>query len=87
MSTGGGPKAVERHLSRKKLLVRDRVNRILDNGTAFLELGQVLGATISSLEFLLLLGCSSLGKTCTQGSLCQQAEWSLELVKLPVRCA
>jgi len=40
---GGGPKAVERHLSRKKLLVRDRVNRILDNGTAFLELGQLAG--------------------------------------------
>merc|ERR1719272_1245931 len=40
---GGGPKAIERHLSRKKLLVRDRVNRILDNGTAFLELGQLAG--------------------------------------------
>jgi 3-methylcrotonyl-CoA carboxylase beta subunit len=35
---GGPAKARERHLSRGKLLPRDRVNALLDPGTAFLEL-------------------------------------------------
>src|SRR4051794_9769498 len=35
---GGGEKAVERHRSRGKLLARDRIDRLLDPGTAFLEL-------------------------------------------------
>src|SRR5690349_15940290 len=36
----GGPKASrERHTSRGKLLPRDRVERLLDPGSAFLEVG------------------------------------------------
>jgi 3-methylcrotonyl-CoA carboxylase beta subunit len=35
---GGGEKARERHVSRGKLLPRDRVERLLDPGTPFLEL-------------------------------------------------
>src|SRR5512145_265594 len=35
---GGGAEAVKRHTSRNKLFVRDRVERLLDPGTAFLEL-------------------------------------------------
>ncbi len=35
---GGGAKAVERHHSRSKLLPRERINRILDSGSPFLEL-------------------------------------------------
>src|SRR5262245_39675855 len=35
---GGGAEAVKRHTSRGKLFVRDRVERLLDPGTAFLEL-------------------------------------------------
>lgn len=35
---GGGDKTVKKHLSRGKLLVRDRINKLLDNNTAFLEL-------------------------------------------------
>jgi len=35
---GGGERARERHLSRGKLLPRDRVDRLLDPGTPFLEL-------------------------------------------------
>jgi acetyl-CoA carboxylase carboxyltransferase component len=35
---GGGEDAVARHRSRGKLFVRDRVERLLDPGTAFLEL-------------------------------------------------
>jgi 3-methylcrotonyl-CoA carboxylase beta subunit len=35
---GGGERARERHVSRGKLLVRDRVERLCDPGTAFLEL-------------------------------------------------
>jgi acetyl-CoA carboxylase carboxyltransferase component len=35
---GGGDKAVERHRSRGKLTARERIDRVLDPGTAFLEL-------------------------------------------------
>jgi len=37
---GGGEKAREKHLSRGKLLPRDRVRLLLDPGSPFLELGQ-----------------------------------------------
>ncbi|MBX2823591.1 MAG: methylcrotonoyl-CoA carboxylase, partial [Gammaproteobacteria bacterium] len=35
---GGGDKAVEKHLARNKLLPRDRILRLLDSGSPFLEL-------------------------------------------------
>jgi 3-methylcrotonyl-CoA carboxylase beta subunit len=38
VSAGGGGRAVERHRSRGKLLARERVDRLVDPGTAFLEL-------------------------------------------------
>ncbi|SEN36719.1 3-methylcrotonyl-CoA carboxylase beta subunit [Sphingomonas gellani] len=38
---GGSDKARERHTARGKLLPRDRVERLLDPGTAFLEIGQL----------------------------------------------
>ncbi|MEZ5649069.1 MAG: carboxyl transferase domain-containing protein [Burkholderiaceae bacterium] len=38
-SAGGGAKARERHLSRGKLLPRDRVANLLDAGAPFLEIG------------------------------------------------
>ncbi|TNE41750.1 MAG: methylcrotonoyl-CoA carboxylase [Sphingomonadales bacterium] len=38
---GGSEKARERHLSRGKLLPRDRVERLLDPGSPFLEIGQL----------------------------------------------
>ena len=36
---GGGEKALKRHLARGKIAPRDRVNRLLDPGSAFLEIG------------------------------------------------
>ncbi|MEH3035658.1 MAG: methylcrotonoyl-CoA carboxylase [Sphingomonas adhaesiva] len=39
---GGNAKSRERHVSRGKLLPRDRVERLLDPGTAFLEIGQLV---------------------------------------------
>src|SRR5262249_11863358 len=36
--SGGGPDLVKRHTARGKLFVRDRVEKLLDPGTAFLEL-------------------------------------------------
>src|SRR3954470_13152562 len=36
---GGGERAVERHRSRGKLLARERIDRLVDPGGAFLELG------------------------------------------------
>lgn len=35
---GGGPKPIERHVSKGKLLVRDRINLLLDKNSSFLEL-------------------------------------------------
>jgi len=36
---GGGDEAVRRHLEQGKVLVRDRIERLLDPGTPFLEIG------------------------------------------------
>jgi acetyl-CoA carboxylase carboxyltransferase component len=38
IAAGGGDKAVERHRSRGKLTARERIDRLVDPGTAFLEL-------------------------------------------------
>jgi acetyl-CoA carboxylase carboxyltransferase component len=39
---GGSPRARERHVSRGRLLVRDRLERLLDPGTPFLELSPLI---------------------------------------------
>jgi len=41
IATGGGEKAREKHLSRGKLLPRDRVQMLLDPGSPFLEFSQL----------------------------------------------
>ncbi|MGA2655364.1 MAG: carboxyl transferase domain-containing protein, partial [Gammaproteobacteria bacterium] len=38
---GGGEKAVAAHLSRNKLLPRERINQLLDQGSPFLEIAQL----------------------------------------------
>jgi acetyl-CoA carboxylase carboxyltransferase component len=38
VAAGGGEQAVDRHRSRGKLLARERIDRLIDPGTAFLEL-------------------------------------------------
>src|ERR687889_1270003 len=40
---GGGEKAQRRHRERGKLPVRERIERLLDPGTAFLELSSLAG--------------------------------------------
>ncbi|XP_046825996.1 methylcrotonoyl-CoA carboxylase beta chain, mitochondrial isoform X1 [Vespa crabro] len=40
---GGGNKAIDRHLSKGKLLPRDRINVLLDKGSPFLEFSQLAG--------------------------------------------
>ncbi len=40
---GGGDKYQQRHRSRGKLLVRDRINALIDPGSPFLELSQLAG--------------------------------------------
>lgn len=40
---GGGAKAIERHTSRGKLLARERINKLLDKGSPFLELSTLAG--------------------------------------------
>ncbi|KAK0729832.1 carboxyl transferase domain-containing protein [Lasiosphaeris hirsuta] len=40
---GGPPKAREKHLTRKKMLPRDRVTALIDPGTSFLELSPLAG--------------------------------------------
>ncbi len=41
VEAGGGERARERHVARGKLLPRERVDRLLDPGTPFLEIGQL----------------------------------------------
>ena len=41
VAEGGGPAAQARHLSRGKLLPRQRVDALLDQGSPFLEIGQL----------------------------------------------
>ena len=43
---GGNEKSRERHTSRGKLLPRDRVERLLDPGSPFLEIGQPLAGKL-----------------------------------------
>ncbi len=38
---GGGEKSLARHISRGKLPPRERINKLLDEGSAFLEIGQL----------------------------------------------
>ena len=40
---GGGEKARNAHLSKKKMLVRDRINALIDTGSPFLELSALAG--------------------------------------------
>ncbi|XP_022084561.1 methylcrotonoyl-CoA carboxylase beta chain, mitochondrial-like [Acanthaster planci] len=40
---GGGEKNIQRHVSQGKMLVRDRINNLLDPGSPFLELSQLAG--------------------------------------------
>ena len=43
ISSGGGERAREKHLGRGKLLPRDRIDRLVDPGSPFLEIGQLAG--------------------------------------------
>ena len=43
IARGGGPEACERALKRGKLLVRDRIDHLLDPGAPFLELSMYAG--------------------------------------------
>ena len=43
IATGGDERSRERHISRGKLLPRQRVERLLDPGSPFLEVGQLCG--------------------------------------------
>ncbi|CAI4222319.1 unnamed protein product [Auanema sp. JU1783] len=43
INQGGGEKAVKLHKSRNKLLARERINTLVDPGSAFLELSQLAG--------------------------------------------
>jgi 3-methylcrotonyl-CoA carboxylase beta subunit len=41
VAAGGSPESRQRHTARGKLLARERVERLLDPGTPFLELSQL----------------------------------------------
>lgn len=41
VNEGGGEKAIKRHTSKGKMLVRDRIDYLLDGGSPFLELSQL----------------------------------------------
>ena len=48
---GGPEKHRQRHVERGKLLPRDRVERLLDPGSPFLEIGQLAAATCMRARF------------------------------------
>jgi acetyl-CoA carboxylase carboxyltransferase component len=50
IAAGGGERAVERHRSRGKLLARERIDRLVDPGTAFLELNALAAWEIYDME-------------------------------------
>ena len=41
IALGGGESARQKHSARGKLLARDRIDQLIDAGTAFLEIGQL----------------------------------------------
>ncbi len=43
LSLGGGEVAIKRHLSRNKLLPRERINKLLDPSSPFLEMSLFAG--------------------------------------------
>ncbi|OOR91896.1 methylcrotonoyl-CoA carboxylase [Moraxella caviae] len=43
ISLGGSESARQKHLARGKLLARTRIDKLIDHGTAFLEIGQLAG--------------------------------------------
>lgn len=43
ISAGGGEKAIRQHTSKGKLLVRERIEKLIDEGSPFLELSQLAG--------------------------------------------
>jgi acetyl-CoA carboxylase carboxyltransferase component len=50
VAAGGGERAIERHRSRGKLLARERIDRLVDPGTAFLELNALAAWEIYDME-------------------------------------
>ena len=48
---GGGDKSIERHRSRGKLFVRDRIEKLIDPGSAFLELSQFAVGKSTTITF------------------------------------
>jgi 3-methylcrotonyl-CoA carboxylase beta subunit len=40
---GGGPKAIESHEKKKKMVIEDRVKELIDSDTSFLELSPLAG--------------------------------------------
>ncbi|MDW5375379.1 carboxyl transferase domain-containing protein [Halomonas sp. HP20-15] len=50
IARGGGEKARERHESRGKLFVRDRIDHLLDEGSAFLEIGALAAHEVYGTE-------------------------------------
>ena len=51
VARGGGEKALERHRSRGKLTARERIDRLLDPGTAFLELSALAAWERAHVDF------------------------------------
>ena len=46
LALGGSQKAREKHTARGKLLARERINALVDTGSAFLEVGQLAGLNV-----------------------------------------
>ncbi|XP_055837206.1 probable methylcrotonoyl-CoA carboxylase beta chain, mitochondrial [Episyrphus balteatus] len=62
---GGGPVAIQRHRSRGKLLARERIDKLIDNGTAFLELSSLAAHELYGKEVVNSAGVvTGIGRIC-----------------------
>lgn len=68
IAQGGGEKSQQRHTSRGKLLVRDRIEALIDPGTPFLELSQLAG--FEMYEDTVACGGLIAGVACVEGQTC-----------------
>ncbi len=63
---GGGEKARLRHTQRGKLLVRERINALLDPGSAFLEIGQFAALDVYDEPVPAAGAVAGIGRVCGQ---------------------
>ncbi|WP_415899676.1 carboxyl transferase domain-containing protein [Neptuniibacter sp. QD48_11] len=66
IAQGGGPEYQERHRARGKLLARERIDQLLDPGSAFLEIGQLAAYQVYEDNIPAAGAVAGIGQVCGQ---------------------